>query len=178
MITNAAEEWEFIPNYPNYEVSNLGRVRSWSRCSRNGRVLKPDKLRKGYLQVSITNKEGVCKKMRVHRLVLLAFVGECPDGMEVRHLDGTRDNNNLSNLAYGTRKENHADKIEHGTTNRGEKCLKSKLKEQDVQLVRLLLFFGWKQNKIAEIVGTSHDAIHAIKHGKSWSHLPLPNYIT
>jgi hypothetical protein len=49
----------------------------------------------------------------VHRLILTTFCGECPAGMECRHLDGNPANNHLINLAWGTKKENGADKVKH-----------------------------------------------------------------
>jgi hypothetical protein len=47
---------------------------------------------------------------------MLAFQGPCPNGLEVRHLDGNRTNPKLNNLKYGTRIENMQDAILHGTT--------------------------------------------------------------
>lgn len=64
----------------------------------------------GYRRVKIGTKTH-----KVHRLVLQAFVGPCPDGQQVRHLDGDKENNNLRNLRYGTGAENTADKVRHGT---------------------------------------------------------------
>ena len=48
---------------------------------------------------------------RVHRMVLEAFVGPCPEGMQCRHLNDVKNDNRLNNLAWGTRKENSADAI-------------------------------------------------------------------
>jgi hypothetical protein len=55
------------------------------------------------------------KSYRVHRLVLEAFIGPLPDGMEVRHLDDDPNNNHLTNLVYGTRSENMHDRVSNGT---------------------------------------------------------------
>ena len=49
-----------------------------------------------------------------HRLVMFAFVGPCPPGQEVRHLDGDKLNPSLDNLVYGTRSENMRDMVRHG----------------------------------------------------------------
>jgi hypothetical protein len=57
----------------------------------------------------------------VHRLVLAAFVGPCPEGMEVRHLDGNPANTRLANLRYGTHSENELDKVRHGTHHEARK---------------------------------------------------------
>lgn len=55
----------------------------------------------------------------VHRLVLETFVGPMPQGLQVRHLDGDPKNNHLVNLAYGSAKENAADRDRHGRTFNG-----------------------------------------------------------
>lgn len=117
------ETWLPIPGYDGrYSVSDHGRVRSERRAVTNGNssrtvpemVLRPY-VRNGYsmVQLSVGDKG---KHHLIHRLVLLAFVGECPEGMEVRHLDGVRSNNRLANLAYGTKSENQRDRIRHGTS--------------------------------------------------------------
>jgi hypothetical protein len=69
---------------------------------------------KGYITVNLKPGGAIkLKTMRVHRLVLDAFVGPCPDGMECRHLNGVKADCRLSNLAWGTRKENIEDRVRH-----------------------------------------------------------------
>ena len=116
-------EWRDIPGYEGYyQVSNNGDVRSLDRkiinrlgheLSLKGRQLRPKKDYE-YFRVEL-NAHGKPKLFSIHRLVLLAFVGEMPEGMQCRHLDGDAGNNNLSNLAYGTASENQLDRVRHGT---------------------------------------------------------------
>lgn len=96
-----------IPEHPGYEVSDLGGVRSLDRTLPTGggyakfyagRTLKQQTHSRGYKVLLLGSRNG---PHLVHRLVLAAFVGPCPDGMEVRHLDGDPANNSLGNLAYG-----------------------------------------------------------------------------
>lgn len=103
-----------------YEVSDHGRIRSLDRMitdsrgreyGRKGKILSPPTLPNGYVHCMLS--KGVRKY--VHRLVLEAFVGPCPDGMEACHGDGVRTNNALRNLRWDTRSENHRDKVRHGT---------------------------------------------------------------
>jgi hypothetical protein len=114
------ETWKPIPGYEGaYEVSDLGRVRSLARVTDRGRrwqgrLLTPCPLQNGYLIVTLW-RDGRQRSPLVHRLVLLAFVGEGPEGTEVRHADGSRTNNALSNLSWGTHSENQCDQVEHGT---------------------------------------------------------------
>lgn len=51
----------------------------------------------------------------MHRLVLSAFVGPAPEGMEALHRDGSRANNRIANLAWGTHAQNQRDQLAHGT---------------------------------------------------------------
>lgn len=115
------EEWRSIPGYEGqYEVSSLGRVRSLDRLASDGRsvrgtikTLRTD--RQGYLRVSFaTGKRSVKSVHRVADLSLLAFVGPKPPGMQARHLNGSRKDNTITNLTYGTPSQNGADAAAHG----------------------------------------------------------------
>lgn len=76
---------------------------------RNGKTCKTRRV------VVNLRRDGKPRPFAVHALVLEAFVGPRPEGMECRHLDGDPTNNALANLAWGTRAENIADKRRHGT---------------------------------------------------------------
>ncbi|MEV0646080.1 NUMOD4 motif-containing HNH endonuclease [Phytomonospora sp. NPDC050363] len=109
------ERWLPLPGYEEtYKVSTHGRV--WSRPRRHtqGGVLTVRTGMRGYTLVSLV-QEGRQKTREVHRLVAAAFLGPRPEGMEVRHLDGDKQNPHVSNLAYGTPSENARDKRRHGT---------------------------------------------------------------
>ncbi len=117
-----------VPSYEGlYKVSSHGRVWSAPRATTPGGILKPQKVNKsGHLDVSLC-ANGVVERHLVHRLVMEAFVGPCPEGQEVRHLDGNPANNRWApggeaetragggNLIYGTPRENVFDAIEHQT---------------------------------------------------------------
>ena len=116
--------WTSIPGYEGfYEVSNYGDVRSLTRFVPYGRhkgmVYKGRDLKQfitgKYLSVKLA-KAGVLKTAYTHELVLLAFEGyrpEMDERCEIRHLDGDKTNNRLTNLKYGTTKENMADRKLH-----------------------------------------------------------------
>lgn len=111
------EEFRPIPGFPGYQVSDLGMVVSY----RSGRrVVRVPSRQDGYLRLML-HIDGVHHKRGVHQLVALAFIGPCPDGQEVRHLDNVRDNNVPSNLAYGTRSDNMRDALVAGTHNQASK---------------------------------------------------------
>jgi hypothetical protein len=101
------EIWKDIPGYVgSYQVSDRGRVRGLDRLDVRGRkwkgkILGLRKCSHGYLRAYLyLNK--VSSVIRVHRLVLLTFVGPCPKGMESCHGDGIKSNNCLTNLRWGT----------------------------------------------------------------------------
>jgi hypothetical protein len=120
------EQWQLVPGYPRYRVSNRGR--SQSRRYRNGlpadewRDLKPVPDGHGYPQVRLYRDGERPKWFGLHQLVLLAFVGPPPEGMVGRHvLNNDPGDNRLENLAYGTQSQNCRDKELHGTAQRGER---------------------------------------------------------
>lgn len=111
------EDWRTVPGYEGlYEVSDLGRVRSLR--VREGRpfpyILNEQVNYKGYLRVCLS-KDAKSKMWFVHLLVLLAFVGPKKPKVQTRHMDGDPTNNCLSNLRYGTARENTLDQVTHGT---------------------------------------------------------------
>lgn len=127
----APERWLPVPNWEDlYEVSDLGRTRSLDRMVRThhngrrfvpGRILRPGPASKyGHLRVVLC-RNGETYPIQVHQLVMLAFVGPCPPGLEVRHLDSNPRNNALTNLVYGTRAENARDRVLNGTDNNARK---------------------------------------------------------
>lgn len=109
-----SEIWLPVIDAANYEISNYGRLR---RYKNDGSVVDVigNVHEHGHIAAGITRKTRY-----FHRLVLEAFIGPCPEGMECRHLDGDAGNNRLENLAWGTPIENGEDKVRHGTMKRVE----------------------------------------------------------
>ena len=117
------EDWRAVPGWEGlYEVSDQGRVRSLPRVTRGGfrgvrrikgRTLIPIKRQSGHVHVCLSDGERR-EHSDIHRLVMLAFVGPCPEGMEVCHNNGEHTDNRLVNLRYGTRSENIYDAVKHG----------------------------------------------------------------
>lgn len=105
------ERWLPIPDVPGYMVSDEGRVQSPRK------ILKPYRNQNGYFIVMLRDSAGKRGWRGVHRLVLLAFVGEPPPGTECCHGNGVRDDNRLENLRWGTKSENSLDAVAHGTHN-------------------------------------------------------------
>lgn len=122
-VTRAPETWLPVVGYEGlYEVSDLGRLRSLARTvsRKDGRrVAVRQRLKSlspgfgGYVDASLWRNNSD-RRVRVHTLVLEAFVGPPPPGMECRHIDGNPSNNCLTNLQWGTSSENKWDRVRHG----------------------------------------------------------------
>lgn len=114
-----SEEWRPIPGYEGYRVSDHGRVESLHRWrGQDGpRILRTSPNVFGYPTVQLRKQGAPRNRVArcVHVLVAAAFLGPRPAGLEVRHLDGNPQNCHVGNLAYGTRAENIADQLRHGT---------------------------------------------------------------
>ena len=172
--------WKPIPSFEGlYEVSDAGQVKSLSRVettsagwtrTKNEKLLKQFSDRYGRLYVDVCSRY---KRHRwyIHRLVLTAFCGPCPEGMEACHNDGNQTNNCLSNLRWDTHVSNLSDKINHGTHIKGEAHKKSKLKPADIYKIRELRNCGLTQQSIAETFNVSRRLIGGILSGSKWAHL-------
>lgn len=170
------EEWRAIAGYKGYyEISDLGRIKSLERVTSDGRVLR-EKIRKTanynsrYLSISLSRDSKV-EHRNLHAVVLTAFKGKCPPGREARHLDGNSANNALTNLAWGTPKENTADKRAHGTFLRGEQCSAAKLCAADVKNIRRRFAAGEQQRSLATEYAVRQPTISKIVTRQRWGHL-------
>ncbi len=105
------EEWKQCVDFPLYEVSNTGKVRSL----RTGWPLRPNKA----LSV-VLRKDGKSHSVKLSRLILTAFVRPPKSTKELaRHLDDNKKNNMLSNLAWGSHKDNYDDGVRNGRNGAG-----------------------------------------------------------
>jgi hypothetical protein len=104
------EQWKSIPGFPDYEVSNMGRVRSYKRSM--PRILKAGIYSHGYRQVTLS-RDGKYHSFRIGQLMLLAFRGPCPEDCEMCHNDGDPTNDHLDNLRWDTHAANMRDRAKH-----------------------------------------------------------------
>lgn len=121
---------------PDYCVGINGSV--WSKKWGTWKKLKPQAVNKrGHLGLNLSKRGTKAKCWLLHRLVLLAFVGPCPPGMEGCHFpDRDPANCHIDNLRWGTRSHNMRDKVFHGTDNRGEKHASAKCTKKKVAKLR------------------------------------------
>lgn len=155
--------WKTIPgSNGKYEVSNFGAVRSKGHFE-----LKRRYDRGGYYGFFI-RLNGVQRRYWSHRLVLEAFGFPQPDGMEVNHKNGIRDDNRPENLEWVTRRQNSHHKKSLGTWPSGENNGRAVLTWPLVRAIRGLLAQGNMQKHLAAKFGVSYQLISEIHRGRCW----------
>lgn len=186
------ENWKAVVGYEGrYEVSDQGRVRSVERMAphptaKSGFRLWPSKIMKQseskssdpdrpYLYVGLYGENKKQTLLLVHALVLTAFEGPRPSDRHVgMHGDDNPSNNKLSNLKWGTYKENVADMFSKGRNNktvfaRGERASSAKLTDKQAKAIAKRIREGSMLIKeIAAEFGVSSTTVSHIKSGKYW----------
>ena len=167
-----SKEWKSILDYPDYKISNFGDVLSFKKKhGLNGKMMADRISGNGYLMVTLWNKRGKLS-FHIHRLVLEHFGPPQPSlKHECCHNDGDRINNHISNLRWGTRKENFADKNIHGTSPRGENNGHAKLTKNEVSRIKKLYRQRFGPTAIAGVYGVSPQLVCDIGKGRRWSHV-------
>lgn len=165
------ERWRKIPGFnSHYEVSDAGRVRSvnrtlqavsrwgtWYERQVKGILLRPGRAKSGHLTVVLGREFG---SHTVHALVMLAFRGPTPAGLEIRHLNGNPADNRLMNLAFGTRSRNNQDKKWHaGQSN-------FRLTPEQVKYIKASLGPHGAGRRLARQFDVAESTISAIKHDR------------
>lgn len=171
------ESWKTIIGYENYEINSSGAVRRRTKSKNGvfdvGFVLKSRLDKYGYLTVALykdSAKSG--KTITVHSLVLLCFLGPRPQGFEINHKDGNKQNNHISNLEYCTSEENRNHAIKMGLTSRGEDHYKAKLNNAIIHEMRRLYYIKKLPVSILHRkFGISKTHFLRCVQGKNWQHL-------
>jgi hypothetical protein len=174
-----SETWKPIEGFEFYDVSDEGRVRSWRKFgmgqgrASTPRVLKPYDVH-GYRAIKL-RANGIEHHRLVHVLVAEAFIGPRPTGdYQCAHENGIRGDNHAVNLQWKTRSDNSADKVRHGTTNRGDRHYRSKLTVDNVIDIRNRVLQGAKQIDLAREFDVSRSVISSIVLRRSWAWVKEP----
>lgn len=152
-----------------WEVSANGELRSTRR--RNPVLVKGIVKKTGYVHVTRTDDNKV-RTIRLHQIVAETFLGPKPDGAIVRHLNDNKQDNRVSNLAWGTQEENEADKRSNERGPQGERHPLAKLTEDDVRSIRRQHSVGdHTLDEIGRPYGLKKAAVWKIVHRKTWRHV-------
>ena len=174
MADEEREEWRAVPGMLGYEVSDLGRVRTWKAgrhpigTSKNPRLLRLQTPGGGMYFSARFVENGKARWFRVHRLVLEAFIGPCPPGMQCRHLNGKPQDNRLANLSWGTQSQNYEDRVRHGTDARGVRHGQHVLTAEDVRTIRVRAS-SESYSRLATEYGVDRKTLIAAAKGVNWS---------
>lgn len=171
-------EYRDVPGFPGYRAGDDGSV--WSCFVRTGLgtwapsgpwvQMHPSTAATGYKQV-VLRRGGKKINVLVHRAVLASFRGAMPRGVQARHLDGTRDNNALENLAWGSASDNWRDMDRHGRARRGESHHSSKFTAATVRDARARWRGGESVRSISRALGIGRCSVRSAVNGTTWSHI-------
>ena len=170
-IAIGREKWkDVVGSEGRYKISDRGRVKSFA-LYKSGRVLSTKLRKDGYVSIGLIYLHGKRRTRSVHKIVADAFLGKCPEGKEVNHIDGIKSNNTLGNLEYVTKSENSIHSYEIGLqSSRGTENGNAKLTDKDVLNVRKML--GKEtQMEISRIFNVSKSCIGGISTGRHWGWL-------
>lgn len=175
------EEWRAIPGHDGYEVSDLGRVRSYRAHggNRGGRLIETPRMKAtrrhstGYLTVVLQRGLGKSRPVAVHVLVAAAFLGPRPVGHQIAHKDGDKLNARLDNLRYATAIENAKDKVTHGTDPIGERNGNRRLTEPQVREIIARYRAGELQRELALAFGISQSQVSNVVRRERWPHVEV-----
>lgn len=178
----SVREIEFSPGYI---ITSDGRCFSTRRSVR--KELKVSRNERGYLLVAL-HINGKLKPHKIHQLVTRYFIGPRPDGLQTRHLDGNKNNNDVSNLVYGTAQQNADDKKRHDAARGivykvrhfvrgagqvlGERHASAKLTELDVQEARAKYRDGMSCMKLCDLYPIEPPSMYRMLTGATWKHVP------
>lgn len=179
----AKVEYRPIKNHPGYRVGNDGSV--WTRRARGSKIpigfedtgkdwrrLSVQTKDCGHLVVGLSDKFRVRRNHFVHILVLEAFVGPKPLGMQACHFpDRNPKNNQVKNLQWGTPEQNRAHMVIHGTSIHGLRGPNVTITPSKVRRIRLLRKTGLGYDSIADRIGVSKNCVRRVAKGETWGWL-------
>jgi hypothetical protein len=177
------EVWKAIPGFNGYyEASNYGRIKSLSRYVPDyrgfrlikERIIKVNFNSKGYYQVSIYHPKTGKQKLKVHRLVAMAFIDNPNNKPQVNHINCIKTDNNVDNLEWCTNDENQKHACENGLKGSaiGSKSPRTNLTEEIVLKIKKTPAKTKQERvKVANSFGITLRCYEHIKYGSSWKHV-------
>ena len=162
------EIWNSIKYYPQYEVSNLGNVKSLgNEFTRKERVLKKGITKNGY-EVVVLIKDKKQKTTYVHRIVADSFLKNTDNKREVNHINGIKTDNKVSNLEWATTSENSLHAFKNNLKAKGQNRTQSKLTNKEVLEIR---HSNLRNIELSRLYNISKSIISGIQKGRLWKHV-------
>lgn len=166
-------ELQPIPNVIGYAASKCGQIISYHRLAPFS--LKASRHSSGYAQVNL-KVDGGYRTFLVHRLVMAAWIGPCPDGAVTNHINGIKTDNRLENLEYCSQSENMAHSFRTGLspkppTRRGENAPKAKLTPEQVVELRKEAEQGCQLKHLAAKYGITTPTASKVVLRQTWRHV-------
>lgn len=174
--TDYGPRYALIPDFPGYRVGTDGSL--WSRRGHRWATMRKKWTRVKTKRRDSRGRERVClyvdgRKLPLirflHRIVLQAFVGSCPDGMVCCHENDNSSDNRPCNLRWDTPKNNAADALRNGRYHLGPANRNSRFTEEQIVEIRRAIAAGASCNSLSIITGVSAAAISKIANGKNWA---------
>ncbi len=173
--TERWKEIDFETDLPHdkYEVSHMGRIKSYAINKEKGKILKGGNVN-GYRCITVKFGDDITRQYYVHRLVAETFIKKTDkDQHYVIHLDYDKQNNSIYNLRWASEQE----LVDHN--NKNPEVLKRrttgyKLTEADVRVIkRLLKSHKTRLSMIAKRFGITHTQLNRIRSGENWGHVEV-----
>lgn len=169
------EVWKTIEGFENYEVSNLGRIKSKYK----NKILKPQNDKNNYHIINLYKNKN-CKTFRLHRLVAIAFIPNLENKPQVNHINGIKDDNRVENLEWCNQSENIKHALNTGLKIplNGENCKVSKATEEQVKeiLIKKKNSNGakyWGAKELSIKFNLKATCISEIASGRNWKHIKI-----
>lgn len=162
-MTTDAEIWEPIEEYPDYLISSYGRCLSLKGI--NPRILKPQIDTNGYHIVTLY-KDSKAKTVRIARLVAAAFIPNPENKPQINHIDGNKNNNQVTNLEWVTGSENNKHANKTGLANGATRKITS---AQAIEIFQKFHSGKYTQVYLAKQYSLSRRAVQLITHGRTWA---------
>ena len=180
------ESFKIIEEFPDYSISNYGRVKTNKRKIRYTHAVTKEELfresEERFLKVYHNNRTGYMfvqlykeKKMynrSIHRLVASAYCSK-NTGNVVNHKDGNKHNNYYKNLEWCSDSYNHDHATITGLKANGERIGTSKLNSNMVHAIKWFLKKGFSHSELSVAFNISRPSISLIHEGKNWKHIAL-----